>query len=179
MLHYRALSLFIFLLASILSPCLAHGQHPSEIEAGKGTFVIDSDTMEVKDGGNIIIFSGRVVTREEFTLCSDELKITFNDNREILDIVALGNVRLLQGDKVATAGKAEYDKKARTILFTESPKISSCGDMVSGEKIRFNMDSGSATVEGGEGGRVRALMTSEKNCTEDVIIEEDFCRGTR
>lgn len=179
MLHYRAFSLFIFFLALSLSPCLANAQHPSQFEAGKGNFVIDSDTMEVTGGGNIITFSGRVVTREDFTLCSDELKVTFNDNREILDIVAIGNVRLLQGVKVATAGKAEYDKKARTILFTESPKLSSCGDMVSGEKIRYNMDSGSATVEGGEGVRVRALMTSEKKCTEDVIIEKDFCRGAR
>jgi lipopolysaccharide export system protein LptA len=65
------------------------------------------------------------------------------------------------------------------VIFTGSPKVSSCGDTVSGEKIRFDMDSGGATVEGGEGVRVRALMQSDKKCTEDAIIEEDFCRRAR
>ncbi len=179
MLHFRVFALFIILLASTFIPCLAYGQAPLELEAGKGRFVIDSDSMEVIGGGKTITFSGRVVTREDFTLCSDELKVIFNDNREVTDIVALGNVRLLQGGKVVTAAMAEYDKETRTVIFIGSPKVSSCGDTVSGEKIRFDMDSGGATVEGGEGVRVRALMQSDKKCTEDAIIEEDFCRRAR
>ena len=179
MLPYRVLSLFIFTLLLALPLNLVHAQDLSEIKAGKGNFIIDSDIMEVKRGGKSIVFSGHVVTREEFTLCSDELKIIFNDNREILDIVATGSVRLLQGGKVATAGKAEYDKESRVITFSGTAQISSCGDKVFGEKIRFNMDSGSTLVEGGEGVRVRAHMISEKNCTEDIIIEEDFCTGAR
>jgi lipopolysaccharide export system protein LptA len=179
MLPYRALFLFIFTLLLALPLNLVYAQSVSEIKAGKGNFIIDSDSMEVRRGGKSIVFSGRVVTREEFTLCSDELKVTFNDKREILEIVATGSVRLLQDGKVATAEKAEYDKEARVIIFSGTPQISSCGDKVSGEKIRFDMDSGNTSVEGGEGVRVRAHMISDKNCTEDIIIEEDFCRGAR
>jgi len=179
MLPYRAPALFILILLFALPLNLARAQSLPEVKAGKGNFIIDSDTMEVKSGGKSIDFFGHVVTREEFTLCSDELNIIFNDKREILDIVATGNVRLLHGGKVATAGKAEYDKEARVIVFSLNPKISSCGDTVTGDRIRFDMDSGSTLVEGGEGVRVRATMKSEKNCVEENIIEEDFCTGTR
>jgi lipopolysaccharide transport protein LptA len=179
MLLSRALHLFVITLILALPLNLAYAQSPAELNVGKGNFIIDSDSMEVKRGGSSISFSGNVVTREEFTLCSDELRVTLGDKREVVEIVAIGNVRLLHGGKVATAGKAEYDKEARVIIFSQNPNISSCGDTVSGDKIKFNMDTGSALIEGGKGVRVRAKMVSEKNCIEDVIIEEDFCRGAR
>ncbi len=181
----RSLSPYILLLLLFIFPVDLFAEGAKGPVAGKGRFVIDSDTMEVvsedeDDGeGNLIIFKGKVVTREEFTLCSDELRVTYNDANEIKEIVAIGSVRLLQNGRVATAGRAEYDKEKRVIVFLDAPKISQCGDMVSGSKITYNMDSESAFIEGGEGGRVRALMISEKECVEEKIVEENFCTGAR
>ena len=175
----RSLSIFLFVLVLFIFPVIALAGDPSGPLAGKGRFVIDSDTMEALGDGKIIIFKGRVSARDDFILCSDELRITYNDANEIKEIVALGSVRLFQGGRIATAGKAEFDREKRTIVFLGEPRISQCGDVVSGNRIIYNMDTESAVVEGGEGARVRAVMISEKKCVEEEIVEEDFCEWAR
>jgi lipopolysaccharide export system protein LptA len=146
---------------------------------GKGRFIIDSDTMEALGTEKVIVFKGSVVTKEAFTLCSDELRVSYDEANKIKEIIATGNVRLLQGGRVAKAGRAEYDKLKRSIVFLDSPSISQCGDFVEGKKITYNMDTESAFIEGGKGVRVRAQMGSEKKCEEEKIDEENFCKGTR
>ena len=169
----------LFVLLALLYPIPVFAESAPGDETGKGGFIIDSDTMEVSGERRTITFKGRVVTREDFILCSDELRVSYSEAKKIDEITALGHVRLFQGGRVATARKADYDREKRTLVFLGEPKISQCGDMVSGNKITYNMDTGSAVVEGGGGTRVRALMVPEKECVEEDIVEEDFCTGAR
>ena len=135
--------------------------------------------MEVDNTAGRVVFRGDVEARETFILCSDELHVKYDEGEEISDITAIGNVRLLQDGKVARAGRATYEKADGAMVLTENPSISQCGNKVTGMKITFNVDSEIALIEGGEGGRVRALIMPEKECSGEDAIEEDFCKRTR
>lgn len=146
---------------------------------------VTSDRMEADKGANVVVFKGNVVVVEDFTLCSDELFVYYDDKREVKDIVADGNVRIFQQDKTATAGKAVYDRKNRSIVLTEDPKVVQCSDTVKGDKITVFIDEDRAMVESGGGGRVRAIIMPEKKCEEavkpagDATSEETRCKRPR
>lgn len=154
-------------------------------EAAKRPINVTSDKMEADKNASVVVFRGNVVAVEDFTLCSDELYVYYDDNKEIKDIVANGNVRIFQQDKTATAGKAAYDRKNRSIVLTEDPQVVQCADTVKGDKITVFMDEDRAMVESGTGGRVKALIMPEKKCTEagktvgGAQSEETRCKRPR
>lgn len=153
--------------------------------APKKPINVTSDRMEADKGANVVVFKGNVVVVEDFTLCSDELFVYYDDRQEVKDIVADGNVRIFQQDKTATAGKAVYDRKSRSIVLTEDPQVVQCTDTVRGDKITVFIDEDRAMVESGGGGRVRALIMPEKKCAEavkpagDATSEETRCKRPR
>ncbi|MBI5587287.1 MAG: lipopolysaccharide transport periplasmic protein LptA [Deltaproteobacteria bacterium] len=157
----------------------------SGMEAPKKPINVTSDKMEADKNASVVVFKGNVVAVEDFTLCSDELYVYYDDKKEVKDIVANGNVRIFQQDKTATAGKAAYDRKNRSIVLTEDPQVVQCADTVKGDKITVFMDEDRAIVESGGGGRVRALIMPEKKCTEagktvgGAPSEETRCKRPR
>lgn len=137
---------------------------------------ITSDTMEVEEGGKVFIFKGDVVAKEDFTLCSDELVLYYDENNEVREIVATGDVRLIKDDKTALSDKAVYDRIKRTFVLTGNARVRQCSDTVTGEKITVFLDTERSIVEGKEGGRVKAVVMPEKDCQESLNSEEDLCR---
>ncbi len=128
---------------------------------------ITSDTMEADRADRLVVFKGDVVAREDFTLFSDELYVHYNNADEIREIIARGNVKIVQGDRTATADRAVYDRKKRTIVLTGHPVVVRCGDRVSGDRITVYVDDENAFVEGRDGGRVKAVIMPEKKCAPE------------
>ncbi len=183
MLLYRVLTVLVTVfLASIAfsSPSLAK-DIAGGVERGafKKPLTIDASVMEVDKGGGKVVFKGDVEARETFILCSDELHVHYSEGQDVTDIIAIGNVRLLKDGKVARAGRATYGRLDGTMVLTENPSITQCSDKVVGTKITFNVNSETALIEGGKGGRVRAVIMPGKECTGEDGIEEDFCKRTR
>lgn len=185
MVHYRfgRLTLLAALLLAFIAvspPSFAKdGAGDGKRGAFKKPLAIEASVMEVDNRGGKVVFRGDVEAREAFILCSDELHVHYNEAQEVSDIIAIGNVRLFQDGKVARAGRATYERADGTMVLTESPSISQCGNKVTGTKITFNVDSEIALIEGGKDGRVRAVIMPEKECSGEDGIEEDFCRRTR
>jgi lipopolysaccharide transport protein LptA len=136
----------------------------SSAQAVGGAVTVTSDEMVADADENLIVFKGDVVAKEDFTICSDELRIRYGPAREISEIVANGRVTIHHEDKTATSGTAVYDRKARLVVLTGSPEILQCADTVKGDKITVYLDSDNALVEGGGDGRVRALIMPERDC---------------
>ncbi|MBI5888252.1 MAG: lipopolysaccharide transport periplasmic protein LptA [Deltaproteobacteria bacterium] len=128
---------------------------------------VTSDRMETEKTENTVKFSGNVAAEEDFILCSDELHVSYDENREIKEIRATGNVRILRDGKTAASDVALYDKKTRTIILTGKANVTQCAGSVRGEKIIYSFDTDRAVAEGGQGGRVKAAITSQKKCKED------------
>lgn len=100
-------------------------------------------------GGDIASFEGNVKVKQgDVSLTCDRLVIVYDGNTgdktaqsrieklhlgmqdadRIEDITASGNVKIVQNDWIAMAGKALYDNAKRTITLAESPSISNGKD---------------------------------------------------
>lgn len=128
---------------------------------------VTSDRMETDKTENTVKFTGNVAAEEDFILCSDELRVSYDENKEIKEIRAVGNVRILKDGKTAASDGALYDKKARTIILTGKANVTQCADSIRGEKIIYSFDTDRAVAEGGQGGRVKAAITSRKKCADE------------
>lgn len=177
-----AASLFL-LIISVPSVSLAV-QAKASVENSKKPVTVTSDTMEANTNENRVVFRGNVAAVEDFTLCSDELSILYDSNRDVSEIEASGNVRIFQDEKKSTAGKAVYDRKARLIVLTGDPQVTQCSDIIKGDRITVYLDDNNAVVESGGGKRVKAVIMPEKKCPgqgapERTVSEEALCNGAR
>ncbi len=136
-------------------------------EAERNTINIVSDTMEVDSDRKLITFSGNVVAEEDFTVCSDRLYIHYTGRDEIKQMIAEGNVRIVQGAKGARGDKAVYNRDTRVVVITGSAEAIECDDVVRGDRITLYLDTNDVLVEGGGNRRVRAtIMPEKKECRE-------------
>lgn len=157
------------------------GQVASDIEndTEKRPLRVTSDTMEADRGSRTVTFRGNVVAEEGVTICSDELSLSYGTGEEITEIKATGNVKILDGTKRASGDRATYDRKAKVVVISGGALASQCTDTVGGEKITFYLDTDDVIIDGGEGGRVRAVIMPEKECGTSVESEEFRCSGSR
>lgn len=182
MIYERKLPAFVIaavLFAAAFLPAGSFAKEAAGKEEPKKPINVTSDKMEADKNANVVVFRGNVVVVEDFTLCSDELYVYYDENKEIKDIVANGSVRIFQEDKTATSGKASYNRKDRVVVLTENPLVTQCTDTVKGDKITVYIDEDRAMVESGGGGRVRAVIMPEKKCPEAAKMENPQSEETR
>ncbi|MDO8444551.1 MAG: lipopolysaccharide transport periplasmic protein LptA [Deltaproteobacteria bacterium] len=132
---------------------------------------IASDSMEAETKTNKVIFKGNVVAKQQdVTITSNELMATYGDNgKELKDVLATGNVRITQQNKIAAAERALFLNAERKIILTGNPKVWQGKDIITGEKIIYFLDEDRTIVEGGQE-RVRATIHPKK--------EEAFANST-
>ncbi len=154
----------------------------------KEPITIDSDTLEYDYKNNIVVYRGDVHAAQGPTkIRSDTLRVTLekttNDQppapsaspttttpfpdppekgqQKIHDVVALGNVRIDQGTRWATGGKAVFDQSTRTMVLTETPVLHDGPNEVAGDKVVVYLDENRSVVEGGRK-RVKAVLYPAK-----------------
>lgn len=177
--HVVSATLFILALCAALTPHISHGDT---------SITITSDTLNANSKDNTVLFKGNVVAEYDFTICADELLVSYRDGgkggtlgegRGIESIKAMGNVRMLRDGAKAKAAEALYDHPERSITFSGGAEVFQCNDTVRGERITLNIDDGSAMVEAsqegtsGGGGRVRAVIFGSKGGCKDLPPPED------
>ncbi len=120
---------------------------------------ITSNNMEARKKENLVIFRGDVVAQQkDYTLYSRELHVYYADGQEIKEMIAIGDVRIVQSDKVATGEKAVYTKVNRAVVLTGNPQVEQDCDVVKGEKIIMYLDEDKSVVEGSSDNRVKVIM---------------------
>ncbi len=183
----KPLVAMVALAAALICPSLSFSKEPEHgKEAVRKPITVTSDSMEAYNKKNLVIFKGNVEAIEDFTLCSDELDVHYDDARQVNDIEARGNVRIFQDDRTATSREAVFSNKERTIVLTGDPQVKQCKDTVKGDKITIYVDQKNALVEKGSGGQVQAvIMPDKKDCPEEkrgaekVNSEEARCKKPR
>jgi lipopolysaccharide export system protein LptA len=144
----------------------------------KDPVVITSDALEYDYKGNVVTYRGDVVTTQgDLKMRSDTLTVTFDrdgaasapqgktrapetpsDARQRLrQIVAVGNVRIDNGARWATGGRAVFDQEDRTLVLTETPVIHDGSNEVAGDRVVVYLDENRSVVEGGRK-RVKAVF---------------------
>jgi len=147
------------LLASTLA--VAAPPTPTQSEGvSKEPVEITADRMEADDVAKTVVFIGHAVARQaDVTLYADRLMIyNVAKGGDVDRIVAEGGVRIVQGTRIATGGKAEYFRNEDRIVLTGSPKVVDGTNSVQGHEISLFLKENRSVVKGGQDGRVNAVF---------------------
>ena len=152
--------------------------------------VITSARLEADQIKGIVIFTGSVkAVYGDATLYSDQLRVYFKPKPEppkgtpkpppekqekagqsplgdvgaekIDHIVAKGNVRMVQEDRVATGDEAIYYQDRDEVVLTGNPQLWRAENTLKGERIIFNLETKKVLVESSPQRRVEALLYSQ------------------
>ena len=127
---------------------------------GSQPIYIKSNELSTDSNNRTATFSGKVSARQgDVTIYSDKLVVTYGDKGgDVESVEANGNVRIVQGNRLGTAGRALYDNQEGKITMTDNPRVYQGKDFVSGKVITYFVADGRSEVEGGGGGQVEAII---------------------
>jgi len=121
---------------------------------------VTSSTLEADNQAGTAVFSGEVVARQgDVVIYAGRLTIHYDGaSRELRRIVAEQDVRIVQGERLATAQRAEYDQASGEIVLTGEPRVHQGQNEVSGERITVFIDQDKSIVTGQGNTRVNAVF---------------------
>lgn len=121
---------------------------------------ISSGRLEADEAANRVTFFDKVVARQgDVVIYAEILTIVYaGDSREVERIIAEQDVRIVQGERVVTGGRAEYDHRGGIIELTGQPKVHQGKDAVSGDKITVYLNEEKSIISSEGGSRVNALF---------------------
>ncbi|MDY6863693.1 MAG: lipopolysaccharide transport periplasmic protein LptA [Thermodesulfobacteriota bacterium] len=121
---------------------------------------ISSESMEADNIKNVAVFRGNVSARQkDMSAYSKEMIVYYDVKGGIKKIVAIGNVRIKQKNRIVSSERAVFANKERQVILTGNPRIWEGEDMISGEKIIVFLDQDKIIVEGSKKNRVKAVVT--------------------
>jgi lipopolysaccharide export system protein LptA len=135
---------------------------------------ITSDKMEVSQKEGTIIFEGHVVAQQEnLTMTGKKLVVYAVKEKpktakgpgeqsgmiDRLDRIELsGEVRISQGEKLATCEKAVYYRQEQKIILSGNPQVSQGKDVLNGRLITLYLLEERSVIEGGGQNPVKATL---------------------
>lgn len=121
---------------------------------------ITSDRLEADDAARQVKFLGNVVARQgEVVIYSAVLTLFYSEgSKEIDRVEADRDVRIVQGDRVATGDKAVFYQADGRIVLTGNARVHQGADFVEGDVITVLLGEEKSVVHGREGSRVNAVF---------------------
>lgn len=143
-----------------LLPSLAVGQVVEGVQMGQGPIKITSQNLEARHKERMVVFTGDVVARQEqFALYADHLTVYLKKEVDDIDrIVAKDNVRIVQGDRLATCREAVYYHGEGTLILQGDPMVREGDSSVKGWRIVYYVDGERSVVEGKDDQRVSVTI---------------------
>jgi lipopolysaccharide export system protein LptA len=149
----------------------------------KEPITITADRLEYDYKNNVVVYRGDVLAVQGDTkVRSDTLTVTLaaRDDRpaaapakgqadppdaktqRLQEVVAVGNVRIDNGTRWATGGRAVFEQGNRTLVLTETPVLHDGSNEVAGDRVVVFLDENRSVVEGGRK-RVKAVLYPSKD----------------
>jgi len=120
---------------------------------------INADSLEYDNSANRILFEGNVVARQaDIVMFADKMDVLYDDENEIRTITSKGNVKVTQGDRIATGDQIIFDNQEQKIIVTGNPRVWQGDNIIQGKKITVFLNEDRSIVEGGPEGRVNATI---------------------
>lgn len=125
---------------------------------------ITSDTVEASQKENSVTFKGNVVAQQEdITLYANTVLVYYNpETKKLKEIMAVGNVRIVQLDRRATCQKVSFQQDANKVILEGDAVLREGENVIRGERITYYVDEERSVVEAGKGGRVTTTITPGK-----------------
>lgn len=135
-------------------------------ESREEPITITSNKMDADRKAKLVIFRGDVVAQQkDFTIYSDELYVYYNEGEDVREIIAVGNVKITQPNRIATGERAVYERGEGKVTLTGNPQVRQGPDTVKGTKITVFLDEDKGLVEGTGEERVKAVIFPKKGST--------------
>jgi lipopolysaccharide export system protein LptA len=121
-----------------------------QFSANNGPIQIKADSLNLDYKNNLVEFDGAVhATQSGTTLTAKSLKVIYGAKfGDIKQVIALGDVKMMQGGRWATGQRAVLDEQKHTVEMTGLPVIHDGPDSVAGKRIIIYLDSEKSFVEG-------------------------------
>ena len=135
---------------------ITNSAHAKEIK-------IISDKLEIIRTENISIFSGNVyAVEDDLKIWSEKLVLTSSlDEKEVKEINAHGNVKIVREELSINGNKARYDPiKNKLVVFGEVEVLQN-QNIILCDKIVVDLENSSSIISSGSASRVEALIISE------------------
>ena len=164
----------LLLIISCSWPVFASGQEALNASA---PIQIEADRMETSQEENIVLFSGHVrANQNNLAINADTMTVHYSGvkgsakntagvpveglQQKIAGITARGNVKIIQGEWVATGNTMDFNADKRIVILAGDARAWQNQNMVSGEKIILYLNEGRSVVEksSAEGERVKAFI---------------------
>ena len=133
---------------------------PKTLNASAEPIHITSDRLEADQTGKQVKFQGNVVARQgDVVIYAQEMSLVYNaDTREVDQVDAHGDVRIVQGDRVATGDHGILYNGEKKVVLTGTPRLYQGENFVSGDEITVFLKEERSIVSSGEGSRVNAVF---------------------
>lgn len=127
---------------------------------------ISSDALEYSNKDNSAIFRGNVVARQgDMVMFADQMEATYagksgekNEKGGIKELTATGNVKIIQGERIATGQKIVFYGDEQKIVATGNPRVWQGDNVIVGSKITVYLKQDRSVVEGTNQDRVSATI---------------------
>ncbi len=125
---------------------------------------ITAQQLEVLQQQRQSIFIGDVIARQgEMTLYAEKLIVFLQpDQDQVERLEALGGVRVIQLDRIATAEKAVFYQLEEKLVLSGNAEVTQGKNNISGDEITLYLKENRSLVESSENGRVRAVIIPEQ-----------------
>lgn len=109
---------------------------------------IRSDRLVAHQSGRTVVFEGHVRVRQPpYAMTCERLVVHYGKNQRVERLVAEGAVHFTQGDRVATAKRAELDNVHRTLTLTGDPVLTEGPNVIHGNTMVVDLTTGQVRVE--------------------------------
>ena len=180
-------------LCSVLILCFASAVWGQKGIGTSGPIQIEADRMETSQGESIVVFSGHVRANQSgLIINADAMTVRYVGrvnkansttdvhaeelSQQIDKITAKGNVKIVQGDWVASGDTMDFNSNERIVILSGNAKAWQNQNMVSGEQITLYLNEGRSVVERSavQGERVKAFIYpgSQKNKENKPLQEQ-------
>lgn len=180
----------LVLCSAATAPAVAQNDYLSLAQGSDQPINITSKRFVARNipGGKEVLFERDVKVKQgDLTMTCDKLLIVYeeqNGKQEtqsnskklpkdlqtisgIRSITASGNVKIVQNERMATAGKAQYDNRKRTITLTEGPpRLWQGPDVMVAHTIIIYLDENRSELKSGDGTVIKAIIKPGKQKRE-------------
>jgi lipopolysaccharide export system protein LptA len=120
---------------------------------------INADSMEYDNRSNKAIFKGNVVARQDdIVMFANAMHVYYSEGGGLSMVDAQGNVRVVQGDRIATGSSIIFNNANQTIVATGDPRVWQGDNVVHGKKITVYLKEERTVVEGEPDSRASATI---------------------
>lgn len=156
------LSILLFVSCCCVSTVLA-GETAPEPDRNQ-PIEITAQQLEVLQQQRQSIFTGDVVAKQgDMTLYAEKLIVIFQkDQDQIERLDAIGGVRVLQLDRIATAKKAVFHQMEEILVLIGNAEVTQGENKISGDEITLYLKENRTLIKSSEENRVKAFIVPEK-----------------